>query len=393
MSTDLEKTFSLPVITLVLLSFCLGTSEFIVIGILPDISSGLNVSITMAGSLVSIFAIVYAVGTPFAAALAGLFNKFSLIITLTIIFLIGNILCIIAPNYQILVVARIVIAIVSGTLLSVSMAFVPDIISEKKRAPVVAWIYAGFSIASVFGVPVGTLISHSFGWRYSFIFITIFTIVMLLMMLASLPRNTVTVRLNVIGQFIIFKDKRLLLSIFTVFFGASASYVLYTYLAPIFEKILHVPSQYISIALLLFGVAVLFSNIYSGKMAEKNGVYKLRFAFIAQALLMFALPFAFYNDIAGIIVIFILGFLMYLQNSPIQVNVLNIATKEYPGAVTLAASMNSFAFNFGIAFGSVCGSFFVDNIGMHYVGIGGGIIAIFASISAILLYKACNVKN
>ena len=273
------------------------------------------------------------------------------------------------------------------------MAFVPDIISEKKRAPVVAWIYAGFSIASVFGVPVGTLISHSFGWRYSFIFITIFTIVMLLMMLASLPRNTVTVRLNVIGQFVIFKDKRLLLSIFTVFFGASASYVLYTYLAPIFEKILHVPSQYISIALLLFGVAVLFSNIYSGKMAEKNGVYKLRFAFIAQALLMFALPFAFYNDIAGIIVILILGFLMYLQNSPIQVNVLNIATKEYPGAVTLAASMNSFAFNFGIAFGSVCGSFFVDNIGMHYVGIGGGIIAIFASISAILLYKACNVKN
>lgn len=393
MSTDLEKTFSLPVITLVLLSFCLGTSEFIVIGILPDISSGLNVSITMAGSLVSIFVIVYAVGTPFAAALAGLFNKFSLIITLTIIFLIGNILCIIAPNYQILVVARIVIAIVSGTLLSVSMAFVPDIISEKKRAPVVAWIYAGFSIASVFGVPVGTLISHSFGWRYSFIFITIFTIVMLLMMLASLPRNTVTVRLNVIGQFVIFKDKRLLLSIFTVFFGASASYVLYTYLAPIFEKILHIPSQYISIALLLFGVAVLFSNIYSGKMAEKNGVYKLRFTFIAQALLMFALPFAFYNDIAGIIVIFILGFLMYLQNSPIQVNVLNIATKEYPGAVTLAASMNSFAFNFGIAFGSVCGSFFVDNIGMHYVGIGGGIIAIFASISAILLYKACNVKN
>ena len=393
MSTDLEKTFSLPVITLVLLSFCLGTSEFIVIGILPDISSGLNVSITMAGSLVSIFAIVYAVGTPFAAALAGLFNKFSLIITLTIIFLIGNILCIITPNYQILVVARIVIAIVSGTLLSVSMAFVPDIISEKKRAPVVAWIYAGFSIASVFGVPVGTLISHSFGWRYSFIFITIFTIVMLLMMLASLPRNTVTVRLNVIGQFVIFKDKRLLLSIFTVFFGASASYVLYTYLAPIFEEILHVPSQYISIALLLFGVAVLFSNLYSGKMAEKNGVYKLRFAFLAQALFMFALPFAFYNDIAGIIVIFILGFLMYLQNSPIQVNVLNIATKEYPGAVTLAASMNSFAFNFGIAFGSVCGSFFVSKIGMHYVGIGGGIIAIFALISTVLLYNACKVEK
>lgn len=73
-----EKTFTLPVITLILLSFCLGTSEFIIVGILPDISTGLNVSITMAGSLVSIFAIVYAVGTPFAAAFAGLFNLINL---------------------------------------------------------------------------------------------------------------------------------------------------------------------------------------------------------------------------------------------------------------------------------------------------------------------------
>ena len=388
-----EKTFTLPVITLILLSFCLGTSEFIIVGILPDISSGLNVSITIAGSLVSIFAIVYAVGTPFAAALAGLFNKFNLIIALTIIFITGNFLCIIAPNYYTLAAARVVIAIVSGTLLSVSMAFVPDIVSEKKRASVVSWLYAGFSIASVFGVPIGTLISHSFGWRYSFIFITAFSLIMFILMIISLPRNTLTVRLNVIGQFVIFKDKRLLLSIFTVFFGASASYVLYTYLAPVFEEILHIPAKYISVALLAFGISVLFSNIYSGKMAEKNGVYKLRFSFLAQAVFMFALPIGFYNNIAGIIFIFILGFLMYLQNSPIQVNVLNIATKEYPGAVTLAASMNSFAFNFGIAFGSICGSFFVDNIGMRYVGTGGGILAVFALISAVLLYKYSSAKN
>ena len=161
------------------------------------------------------------------------------------------------------------------------MAFVPDIVSEKKRAAVVSWLYAGFSIASVFGVPIGTLISHNFGWRYSFIFITAFSLIMFILMIISLPRNTLTVRLNVIGQFVIFKDKRLLLSIFTVFFGASASYVLYTYLAPVFEEILHIPAKYISVALLAFGISVLFSNIYSGKMAEKNGVYKLRFSFLA----------------------------------------------------------------------------------------------------------------
>lgn len=133
-----EKTFTLPVITSILLSFCLGTSEFIIVGILPDISSGLNVSITIAGSLVSIFAIVYAVGTPFAAALTGLFNKFNLIIALTVIFIAGNFLCIIAPNYHTLAAARIIIALLSGTLLSVSMTFVPDIVSEKKCASVVS---------------------------------------------------------------------------------------------------------------------------------------------------------------------------------------------------------------------------------------------------------------
>lgn len=95
------------------------------------------------------------------------------------------------------------------------------------------------------------------------------------------------------GQFVIFKDKRLLLSIFTVFFGVSASYVLYTYLALVFEEILHIPPQYISIALLAFGISVLFSNIYSSKMAEKNGVYKLRYSFFAQAVFMFMLPIAF----------------------------------------------------------------------------------------------------
>ena len=104
---------------------------------------------------------------------------------------------------------------------------------------------------------------------------------------------------------------------------------------------------------------------------------------------MFFLPLAFYNNIAGLIFIFIIGFLMYLQNSPIQLNVLNIATKEYPGAITLAASMSSFAFTFGIPFGSMCGSIFVDNIGMEYIGIGGGILAVCALICALLLHKYC----
>lgn len=98
-------------------------------------------------------------------------------------------MCVVATNYHILAAARVITALVSGTLLSVSMIFVPDIVNEKHRAVVVSWLFAGFSIASVFGVPAGTLISHSFGWRYSFLFITLFSIIMLFLMVISLPEK------------------------------------------------------------------------------------------------------------------------------------------------------------------------------------------------------------
>ena len=122
-------------------------------------------------------------------------------------------------------------------------------------------------------------------------------------------------------------------------------------------------------------------------MARKNGLYALRFSYIGLALCMFVLPFALYVAPLGLLVIFGIGVLMYLQNSPIQVNVLDIATKEYPGAVTLAASTNSFSFNFGIAFGSVCGSALVNFVDMRYLGFGGGLLALCALGCVWLLYQ------
>lgn len=119
-------------------------------------------------SLISIFAIVYAVGTPFATAPAGLFDKFNLIIVLILFFIVGNSLCIIAPNYFMLAAAMIIIALASGTLLSISMAFVPDIASENKHAAVVSWLYVGFSIASVFGVHAEILAASMNSFAFNF---------------------------------------------------------------------------------------------------------------------------------------------------------------------------------------------------------------------------------
>ena len=382
-----EENKLLAIIALVLLSFALGTSEFIVIGVLTEIAESFNITEVKAGGLVSMFALAYSVCTPFSAAIAGKFNRFHFIIFASIIFIILNFLCSLAYNYTFLLILRMLIAVISGSLISVSISFSPYVSSKEKRPMVVAWIYSGFSIASIFGVPIGTTLSYNFGWRSSFIFISIFSAVMTVLMFITLPRNTVSHKVKLLSQFVLFKDIRFILSTFTILFGAASSYVLYTYLKPIFLDYVHIPNKYISAALLVFGITVLFSNLLSGKLAEHNGVYILRFIFIMQFLCMIILPFALLNYVSAAIVILVIGFLMYLMNSPVQLNILDFTEKEYPSCLTLASSNNSFSFNFGIALGSFVGSSIFDNFGVRFVGFGGALLSVLAFLCVVMLYN------
>lgn len=385
-----EENKLLAIIALVLLSFALGTSEFIVIGVLTEIAESFNITEVKAGGLVSMFALAYSVCTPFSAAIAGKFNRFHFIIFASIIFIILNFLCSLAYNYTFLLILRMLIAVISGSLISVSISFSPYVSSKEKRPMVVAWIYSGFSIASIFGVPIGTTLSYNFGWRSSFIFISIFSAVMTVLMFITLPRNTVSHKVKLLSQFILFKDIRFILSTFTILFGAASSYVLYTYLKPIFLDYVHIPNKYISAALLVFGAAVFLSNLLSGKLAEHNGVYRLRFIFMMQFLCMIILPFALLNYVSAAIVILIIGFLMYLMNSPVQLNILDFTEKEYPSCLTLASSNNSFSFNFGIALGSFVGSSIFDNFGVRFVGFGGAVLSVLAFLCVVMLYHKNN---
>lgn len=167
--TSRQGLFTLPVITLVALSFALGVSEFIVVGILPEISAGLHVSLTVVGSLVSMFAFVYALSTPIGAAVSARFERFHATMVLTGIFLLGNVVCAIAPDYPAFLVGRVIIALVSGTIVALSLTFAPDVASESNCTHFVAWVFSGFSITSVFGVPIGTTIAHGLGVALDFL--------------------------------------------------------------------------------------------------------------------------------------------------------------------------------------------------------------------------------
>lgn len=386
---DKERFFNLPVVILIASSFMLGMSEFIVVGILPDIAADLKISEVTVGNLVSLFAFVYAPVTPLGSALSARFPRFATHLTLIGIFLAGNILCAFAPNYAVLVVARIMIALVSGTLVAVAMTYAPDVTTDRFRTKFIAWVFSGFSIASVVGVPVGTWVANTFGWRWAFHMINVLTIMLIVGMVVALPRNSHIVKIGFLPQFRLFFDRRIQLGVLDVVCGAAASYVFYTYLTPIMRDEVHVPEQYLSVGLVIFGAACLWSNLYGGKLADRGrGVEPLthiRPIYCAHAVLMASLVVAHWAPVYGALLLVVLGMFMYLQNSASQVLYMDVASQSHPGSLNLAASLNSMSFNIGIALGSAVGGLINGHFGLMWLGPVGALFLVCAIVITTML--------
>ena len=384
-----ERFFNLPVIVLISLSFMLGMSEFIVVGILPDIAAGLKVSEVTVGNLVSLLAFVYAPVTPLGSALSARFPRFATHLTLVGVFLIGNVLCAFAPNYGVLVMARILIALVSGTLVAIAMTYAPDVTTEQYRTKFIAWVFSGFSIASVVGVPVGTWVANTFGWRWAFHLVNVLTVALIVLMVMVLPRNSRIVKIGFLPQFRLFFDRRIQLGVLDVVFGAAATYVFYTYLTPIMRDEVHVPEQYLSVGLVIFGAACLWSNLYGGKLADRGrGVEPLthiRPIYCAHAVLMASLIVTHWVPVYGALLLVVLGMFMYLQNSASQVLYMDVASQSHPGSLNLAASLNSMSFNIGIAVGSAVGGLVNTHLGLMWLGPVGAIFLLCAVGTTTLL--------
>lgn len=388
-----DTFFTLPVLSLITLSFLLGTSEFIIVGILPEIADGFAVSLTQAGSLVSVFAVTYAGLTPFFAALSGKYNRYWFMLVCFGLFVIANLVSAVAPTYNVFLASRVVTAILSGTLVSVSMTFSESISSPENMSRVIAWIFSGFSVAAVFGVPISTTICHLLGWRAAFFCIFGVSLLLLLIMYSTLPKSAGRQSERVLGQFKIFTNIKIVLGALTILFGAASIYTFYTYLTPILLTELGIPAAFISIILLAYGAAALASNLLSGQIAMKSGINKMPFFYFIQAFVLLILPIVTGNVYTGLAVIFAVGLLMYLINSPSQLHFLKTAERDNPDCTSLASSISPVFFNFGIAMGSACGGLIVDYAGLQYVGLGGAVFAMLACGCCSFLVKISNNDN
>ena len=231
--------------------------------------------------------------------------------------------------------------------------------------------------------------ADTFGWRVTFALVSVLTAVLMASMAVSLPRNSHPAKIGFLRQFRLFFDRRIQLVVADVVFGAAASYVFYTYLSPIMRDEIGVPERYISIGLVIYGCACLWSNLYGGKLADRGrGVEPLthiRPIYCAHAVLMASLVVAHWVPVYGALLLVVLGMFMYLQNSASQVLSMDVASQSHPGSLNLAASLNSMSFNIGIALGSAVGGLVNGHFGLTWLGPVGALFLLCAIATTTML--------
>ena len=380
----------LATVALVTVGFALGFAEFIVIGITPDIAEIYQIPLSDAGNLVGYFAVAYAVSTPIIVLSTGRFRRFPLFVIFLIVFNMGNILAILAPSYEVLMLARICTAIVSGVTLSTVMTFINDIIPQEQAPRSISFLYAGISLERVLGTPIGTLLSDAFGIKSAFVAVEAVALLVTVLLLISVPRSGSTdVSSSVREQLVILKDRRIILVLVMKAFGMAATYVFYVYVTPILEDSVGLSVWMVSLVLFFYGGATIVSNLGSGSLAQRFGLGKLPLMFALQAvvLALLGISLASGNTVLCIINVVLTGVFIYHMNAPLQSYLLQVSAKDYPRALTLASAVMPTSSDIGIATGSFMGGVVATNLGFAWSGPVGAVLAVVSVVAAFMILQ------
>ncbi|NOH78367.1 MFS transporter [Vibrio sp. RE86] len=351
---------------LTLSAFAIGTTEFVIVGLIPTMAADLSVSLPSAGLLVSLYALGVAVGAPVLTALTGNWPRKKVLLTVMSLFVLGNLLAWQAPGYNTLVMARILTGLAHGVFFSIGSTIATGLVSKEKAASAIAIMFTGLTVALVTGVPLGTYIGQTFGWQATFLIVAILGLIALIGSAALVPSNLkqppatkLSAQLKVLTQ------PRLLLVYAITALGYGGTFTAFTFLAPIFEEISGFNSSAIGLIMLVYGVSVAVGNIWGGKMADSMGPIKaLTVIFVGLAMVLLVFNFTAYNPIAAVLTILVWGAFAFGNVPGLQVYVVNLAEKYAPDAVDVASGLNIAAFNVGIALGSWGGGLIVEDSGL-----------------------------
>ncbi|XAW87870.1 MFS transporter [Vibrio sp. CDRSL-10 TSBA] len=351
---------------LTLSAFAIGTTEFVIVGLLPTMATDLNVSLPSAGLLVSLYALGVAIGAPVLTALTGNWNRKRVLLAVMTLFVAGNLLAWQSPGYSTLIMARILTGLAHGVFFSIGSTIATGLVARDKAASAIAIMFTGLTVALVTGVPLGTYIGQHFGWQTTFLTVAMLGLIALigsaLLVPSTLPQAAKT---SLAEQAKVLTQPRLLLVFAITALGYGGTFTAFTFIAPILHEVSGFATSTISILMLVYGVSVAFGNIWGGKLADKHGPTRaLSLIFAGLSLVLLLLTFAAPNPVTAVIIMLIWGMFAFGNVPGLQVYVVKLAEHYTPNAVDVASGLNIAAFNIGIALGAWGGGRVVEQSGL-----------------------------
>lgn len=346
----------LALISLMISTFAIGTTEFIIMGILPDVAKDLNVSISSTGLLVTGYAIGVAIGAPLLTALTGKMQRKKLLLMLMLLFVIGNTLCAVAPTYEFLLVSRVLAAFAHGTFFGVGSVVASRLVPPEKQSSAVAMIFTGVSVANIIGVPLGTFVGQSLGWRASFWIISALGVVAILCITKFIPQMALTSVPSFRQEIRVLKKPQVQLTLLMTILSFVGVFAAFTYIAPTLTDITKFSASAITPILLLYGLGLTIGNTVAGRLSDWKPMPTIIGMLALLTLVMGSFYITSEYKILAVITVFLWGFTSFGHVPGLQMRVIAKAK----GAPNIAASLNISAFNLGIALGSFVGGVVIN---------------------------------
>ncbi|MBS9478137.1 MFS transporter [Ancylobacter radicis] len=341
----------LPLLALAMASFGIGTTEFVIMGLLPEVAADLGVSIPAAGLLVTGYALGVVVGAPIVAVITNSLPRKATLMGLASMFVLGNFLCAIAPDYWFLMAARVVTAFCHGAFFGIGAVVAANLVPANQRASAIALMFAGLTLANVLGVPLGTALGQAWGWRSTFWAVVAIGILAVSAIALWVPRDIPHSAGNILREFAVLKRPQVILTMLMSVLASASLFTVFTYIAPLLRDVTGLDAHTVTYVLLLFGVGITIGNILGGRLADWRLMPSLMASFIGLAIVMVAMVFTSAFVVAAIATVFVWGILVFAVVPPIQTRVVDAAV----GAPNLASTLNQGAFNLGNAAGAWIG--------------------------------------
>jgi DHA1 family inner membrane transport protein len=354
-------------------AFAIGTTEFVIMGLLPNVANNLNVSLPTAGFLVSGYALGVVVGAPIITAVTGSWPRKTLLLMLMSTFILGNLLSALAPNYPILLLGRIIASLAHGAFFGVGSVIAAKLVAPEKQAGALAMMFTGLTVANVLGVPMGTFLGQNFGWRSTFWMITVLGIIAIIGIIFLVPAVGREEGKKLSEQIGILRRPQIVLALLMTIFGFGGVFTVFTYITPMLQDITGFHADVISPILVLFGVGLVIGNIVGGKVADRWLIPSLVVIIGLLAIFLLGFTVTDHNQILMLVMVFLFGAAGFGTVPGLQLRVMEQA-KDAP---EIASAFNVASFNLGNAGGAFLGGLVIAGpLGLPGLPLAGAAIAI-----------------